>query len=187
MSMQLLKCISSRVLDELPRILEDSKYGKAVAALVKAVKDGIRDSKELEPLIAEAKREIRQEGEKEKPAYMDCVIFECKDNVVLKEEEQEALRNILMQEDVQGDERSKEIIEIFINEYMGGEVDFESEEYCEIGRDYISFNFFEEYNITEYPYDEEDMELVRTALNKLLGREVLGWYRIYGHMESNLE
>ncbi len=44
----------------------------------------------------------------------------------------------------------------------------ESADDCEIGEDYISFNFCDVAETKEFPYDEEDAELVMGALNKLL-------------------
>ena len=79
---------------------------------------------------------------------------------------------------------SQNVISAFIDEYMGGEIDIESVDDCEIGEDYISFNFCDMGGIEEFPYDKEDAELIMKALNKLLGEHIFDWYLIDGNMET---
>lgn len=185
-AIKLLKCIGNKTIDNLPEILEPfSAYGKSVGVFIKAVKDGVCDYNSLNSIKEEVKKELREAVEKEPiPQYMDCIIFGCREGCKLDEAQKESLRQILTLQSVDGDVENRKIISAFIDEYMGGEINVESTDECEIGEDYISFNFCDMAGTKEFPYDEEDAELVMGALNKLLKKELFDWYLIDGHMES---
>lgn len=185
-AIQLLKCIGSQTIANLPEILEPfSKYGKSVGALIKALKDGVCDYNSLNSMKEEVKKELIEAVEKEPiPKYMDCIIFGCRKGCQLAAVQKESLHQILTLQLADGDMESRKLISAFIDEYMGGEIDMENTDECEIGEDYISFNFCDMAGTKEFPYDEEDAELVMGALNKLLNEKLFDWYLIDGHMES---
>lgn len=182
----LLKCVGNRTVDNLPEILEPlSKYGKSIGTLIKAVKDGVCDYNSLNSIKEEVKKELRKAAEKEPiPKYMDCIIFGCREGCQLGSVQKESLQQILTLQLADGDVESQNIISTFIDKYMGGEIDMESTDECEIGEDFISFNFYDMAGTKEFPYDEEDAELVMGALNKLLDEKLFDWYLADGHMES---
>lgn len=183
---QLLKCIGSETIDNLPEILEPFlKYGKSVGAFIKAVKGGVCDYNSLNSMKEKAKKELIEAAENELvPKYMDCIIFGCRKGCRLRVVQKESLHRILTRQLADGDMESRKLISAFIDEYMGGEIDMENTDECEIGEDYISFNFCDMAGTKEFPYDEEDAELVMGALNKLLNEKLFDWYLIDGHMES---
>ena len=133
----------------------------------------------------EVKKELRNFAEKEPiPKYMDCIVFCCREGYQLGDVEKNSLQQILTQQLADGDVESQNVISAFIDEYMGGEINMESVDDCEMGEDYISFNFCDMGGTEEFPYDKEDAELIMKALNKLLGEHIFDWYLIDGHMET---
>lgn len=196
-----LRCFGSVTIDYLPDILEPfGTYGKALGTMVKMVKDGIGRFKEekeklekqgmqLPSLFEEVKRkafeELKQFSDKlEIPKFMDCVVFTCKYGTALSEEQQELLRKVFLQEQEGLDKESLLVVTEFLKEYMGGAVEVDCVDDCQIGDTYINFNFFDEYGEQEHPYEKEDMDLVMETLNNILGVEMFDYYLVSGHDES---
>lgn len=184
-AIKLLKYIGISTADNLSEILEPvSKYGKSIGLLIKAVKDGVNEYS-LNALKEDAKKEVRDAVDKEPvPNYMDCMIFFCKEGCRLDDAQKERLQQILTLQLADGDVESRKRIDEFVADYMGGEINLDSEDECEIGEDFIGFNFCDMLGTQEFPYNREYAELVMGALNKLLGEELFDWCLIDGHMDS---
>lgn len=185
-AMIILKCVGDETISNLPTILEPfSKYGKAIGICVKAMRDGLSKAEEIRKLKTEVVKEIKAETAALKPPkYMDCVIFTPKQGYLLTEDQMNILKAVLLQEYDSDDERSLTIAGEFIRQYMGGEINVDSTEECEIRNAYVSFNFFGEYKEDEHSYDEEDMQLVMEAFNAFLAEEVFDYFLVTGHEES---
>lgn len=172
-----VRCIGDEVIDKLPAIIEPLPCGKSVGTLVKAIKDGIHkySNEDVKKMMNEAKDEIKDTLKNtEHPEYMTNFLYTCKTGYCLSEEQKENLALILERDFPSNDESSLSIIGEFIDEYMGGSVDVNNEDECNIGNDYIYFNFFIDYDDV-FEYDKEYIDLVMNALNSLLGTEVFDY------------
>ncbi len=179
----LFRCIGSAVAENLPEILEPfSKYGSSIGAIIKAVNSGAEDYKKLKKKAVE---EIKQKvAETPNPNFMDCVIFTCKEGG-LTQKQQDMLVEILQRNFDSENENALAVIDEFISYYMGGNVEINSEDDCDIGTDYLYFNFYcDGVEIDEFPCDAEDMKILKGTLNLLLGEEVFDDFLISGHDKS---
>lgn len=193
--MDLLKCFGSAGAEDVESILEKIPvYGGLMSEIVKTAKKGYKRYIELYPdreiseeekreiLLEELKKAIKEkEASEGRPPYMDCVIYLCRKGYLLSEEQKEDISLVLEQEMECSDEESQKIIDLFIDEYMGGNLDVDNVDECSIGDDYIEFNFCD---VDEHKYDEEDLKLIMKALNGILGEEVFDFYHADGHTES---
>ena len=172
-----LKCIGGEIINELPDIMEPFPYGKAVGTLIKAIKEGIHkySSLEVKRMTNDAKKEIKDTlRNTETPRYMSNILYTCKAEYYLSEEQKENLALILQMDFPSDDVNSLAVISEFIEVYMGGSVDVDNEDECSIGNDYIYFNFTIDYD-EDFEYNKEDIDLVMNALNNLLGAEVFDY------------
>lgn len=113
----------------------------------------------------ESKREIAQQ---EKPEYICSMGLYCRKGFVFSKKQQNQVAAILERDFESGDEEALKIIDLFIDEYMGGEIVLGSDD-CYMGEDYLDFNFADG---ADYPYIEEDIILVMEAINRLLGENL---------------
>lgn len=185
---RVIQAMGNATVEELPNILEPfTKYGKSIQSVIKIVREGLRNAKNLEEKMQVCKTAKEQllelNAQYGPPNYMNSVLYICKDGVFLTTPRQEKLKQILQQELQSDDERSCLLIAEFIRQYMGGEIDVESIDECSIGNDYLSFYFFDD-GVNEYPYDEEALKLIMEAINSLMEEEIFDNYVSDGHMES---
>lgn len=190
-----MKSFGNVAVDYLPDVLEPfSKYGKAIGTLVKMVKEGKaavekelsdledRRGQEFEAVKKEAYEEFKIlcDGVK-KPVYADVVIFYCKNALDLSSEQKELIKMVLLQEYESDDNRCLEVISAFLEKYMGGSIDVESADDCEIGDTYVNFTFSP---YEEHSYNAEDMNAIMEALNSFLEVDVFDYFMVGGHDES---
>lgn len=185
---RIVKEIGNDTIDHLPDLLEAFQpYGHSIGTLVQVIRNGARTIKEVASGcdMEEVQQEIKAEYEKiGVPTYMDCVVFLCSKGMVLGQEQKNILESVLKQEYDSEDVKALQVIEAFINHYMGEIINVGNVDECEIGNRYINFQFNDDGGYREYPYDEDDLNLVMSALNGLLGDAYFDYYLVDGHDES---
>ena len=143
---KLLDCVGRAAARKLPEIVEPLPVcGKTLSNALAAVRQGIDDyrnqriSPEEYGRIQAAFHEAAQEeaAQAVPPAFMDCVIFQCKPGYTLTDAQQGMLADVLEG----GAEEENDIISGFISRYLGGTA-CEGEDYS-IGADYVGLNFME--------------------------------------------
>ena len=181
----LLECVGKAAARKLPEIVEPLPVcGKTLSNALAAVRQGIDDyrSQRISPeeygriqaAFHEAARE--EAAQAVPPAFMDCVIFQCKPGCTLTDAQQGMLADVLEGEA----EEENDIISGFISRYLGGTA-CEGEDYS-IGADYVGLNFME---YDEYPYDGEALSQLQEALNEIVGCEAFQYFVASGHEESH--
>ena len=181
----LLECVGKAAARKLPEIVEPLPVcGKTLSNALAAVRQGIDDyrSQRISPeeygriqaAFHEAARE--EAAQAVPPAFMDCVIFQCKPGYTLTDAQQGMLADVLEGEA----EEENDIISGFISRYLGGTA-CEGEDYS-IGADYVGLNFME---YDEYPYDGEALSQLQEALNEIVGCEAFQYFVASGHEESH--
>lgn len=193
----LLSCITKSAFENMSEILEKiPTVGGVLSESYKAVLKGVRDYQQHQTAEQEAKLKkqcydliIKEAKADQKPKYMSCVLFPCKDGASLSEEQQEIL-DCLFNGDIEGGENLSDDVESlgvivdFTDVYFGGGMSC-GEDY-EIGDNYISFNFFMDMlddDEVGYVYDEEPMIALANALNSILEQNIFKDYIIYGQDE----
>ena len=183
----LLECVGKAAARKLPEIVEPLPVcGKTLSNALAAVRQGIDDyrSQRISPeeygriqaAFHEAARE--EAAQAVPPAFMDCVIFQCKPGCTLTDAQQGMLADVLEGEA----EEENDIISGFISRYLGGTA-CEGEDYS-IGADYVGLNFME---YDEYPYDGEALSQLQEAFNEVVGCEAFQYFVASGHEESHGE
>ena len=184
---KLLDCVGRATARKLPEIVEPLPVcGKTLSNALSAVRQGIDDyrnqriSPEEYGRIQAAFHETAREeaAQAVPPAFMDCVIFQCKPGCTLTDAQQGMLADALEGE---AEEENDTVIG-FISRYMGGSVWRDDDYY--IGDDYVSLNFME---YDEYPYDGEALSQLQEALNEVVGCEAFQYFVASGHEESHGE
>ena len=182
---KLLDCVGRATARKLPEIVEPLPVcGKTLSNALSAVRQGIDDycnqriSPEEYGRIQAAFHETAREeaAQAVPPAFMDCVIFQCKPGCTLTDAQQGMLADALEGE---AEEENDTVIG-FISRYMGGSVWRDDDYY--IGDDYVSLNFME---YDEYPYDGEALSQLQEALNEVVGCEAFQYFVASGHEESH--
>lgn len=181
----LLECVGKAAARKLPEIVEPLPVcGKTLSNALAAVRQGIDDyrnqriSPEEYGRIQAAFHEAAQEeaAQAVPPAFMDCVIFQCKPGYTLTDAQQGMLADVLEGEA----EEENDIISGFISRYLGGTA-CEGEDYS-IGADYVGLNFME---YDEYLYDGEALSQLQEAFNEVVGCEAFQYFVASGHEESH--
>ena len=183
----LLECVGKAAARKLPEIVEPLPVcGKTLSNALAAVRQGIDDyrSQRISPeeygriqaAFHEAARE--EAAQAVPPAFMDCVIFQCKPGYTLTDAQQGMLADVLEGEA----EEENDIISGFISRYLGGTA-CEGEDYS-IGAGYVGLNFME---YDEYPYDGEALSRLQEAFNEVVGCEAFQYFVASGHEESHGE
>ena len=181
----LLECVGKAAARKLPEIVEPLPVcGKTLSNALAAVRQGIDDyrSQRISPeeygriqaAFHEAARE--EAAQAVPPAFMDCVIFQCKPGYTLTDAQQGMLADVLEG----GAEEENDIISGFISRYLGGTA-CEGEDYS-IGAGYVGLNFME---YDEYPYDGEALSRLQEAFNEVVGCEAFQYFVASGHEESH--
>ena len=181
----LLECVGKAAARKLPEIVEPLPVcGKTLSNALAAVRQGIDDyrSQRISPeeygriqaAFHEAARE--EAAQAVPPAFMDCVIFQCKPGYTLTDAQQGMLADVLEGEA----EEENDIISGFISRYLGGTA-CEGEDYS-IGAGYVGLNFME---YDEYPYDGEALSRLQEAFNEVVGCEAFQYFVASGHEESH--
>lgn len=186
---KIMKCIEDDTIDHLPDLLEPFKpYGRAIGALVQVIRNGGRTIQDVvaECNIEDIHKEMRDLYEKlGAPYYMSCVVYLCSKGKELKQEQKEILEEILLQKYDSLSRESLHVVEAFISKYMGENVDQGNIHDYKFGRNSITL-YFEEFGGTkEFRYNKGDLNLMKSALNTLLGEEVFDYFLVDGHDESN--
>ena len=123
-------------------------------------------------------------SKEEIPNFMDCAAYTCKQGYVLTNMDRDKIVGLLTQNYATDTEREAlEIVEEFIDGYMGGNITEENVDEYSVGDNYLSFNFFSDYG-DEYEYNEQYIETVMNAFNVLLGKNIFDCYAIGGHIDS---
>ncbi len=184
---KLLDCVGRATARKLPEIVEPLPVcGKTLSNALSAVRQGIDDyrnqriSPEEYGRIQAAFHETAREeaAQAVPPAFMDCVIFQCKPGCTLTDAQQGMLADVLEG----GAEEENDIISGFISRYLGGTA-CEGEDYS-IGAGYVGLNFME---YDEYPYDGEALSRLQEAFNEVVGCEAFQYFVASGHEESHGE
>ena len=127
------------------------------------------------------RRELKAERDIKNPKYINAAIFSLDDEVHdLSESERHKLEDTLKGNmDAETPELSR-FVSAFSQDYFAN--DYEAcDNPVEIGNRYIAFNFDD---MSDHPYDEEDLKLIMEMLNKIIERNAFCEYEGLGTDDS---
>ena len=177
--------IAGKILVEIKKSMDKAKAeGKSEEEVKKAgadtTKNLVRESGGVFGFVKALKKEVKENREVKNPKYINCAIFSVDPEDKLTEEEQELIISVLFEGAETEDEELNRFVELFINDYFGGDAEACDNAY-EVEAEYVAFNFDDS---RDHDYSEEDLVLIRDELNKIVGREVFVDYEGAGTDDS---
>ena len=174
-----------KVLGEVQKLCEDVK----TACQSKAGEDN-SFAKELKELIDKCggenafrkalRQELKVERDSENPTYINAAIFLLDEADALSESEQQKLVDVIRGNIEAETSEVKKFVCAFREDYFADDYD-SCDNPIEVGAGYIAFNFDD---MSDHPYDEEDLQLIMDMLNKMLGRDAFCEYEGLGTDDS---
>lgn len=177
--------IAGKILIEVKKIGEEVKAaGKSKEEEEAVYKEAVRQLVERyggkAAFLEAIRKELKAERASKNPTYINCAVFETAVNDSLSELEQQKLVDTLTSKAEAETVEIARFANAFREDYFGDNYEA-CDNAIEIGEGYIAFNFDD---MSDHPYDEEDLKTIRDMLNKMVGREVFDEYEGFGTDDS---
>ena len=170
--------IAGKVLVEVKKIADEVKAsGKAQEEAVNKLIEECGGEAEFKKKLHD---EVKSERDTKNPKYINAAIFCINGAEGLSDEEQEKLVDTLTGEAEAETGEIARFVDAFCEDYFASDHD-SCDCPIEIGQEYIAFNFDD---MSDHPYDEEDLQIIMDELNKILGRAAFSEYESLGTDDS---
>lgn len=170
--------IAGKILAEVRKIAEEVKIsGKTQEELLNQLVEKCGGKAEFKKKL---QKELETECNTRNPKYINAAIFIVADGDGLSDEEQTQLIETLLGESETETEEITKFVDAFCEDYFSSDYTA-CDNPIEIGQSYIAFNFDD---MSDHPYDDEDLELIMDMLNKIVGREAFCEYESLGTEDS---
>lgn len=168
--------VAGKIMTELKKIVQEVKESEKEKALAQAVEKcgGAAE------FVKELRQEIKMQYGGRNPRYMNFAVFLVAEGESFSKEEQMKLEDTLKGELEAETKEIATFVNAFREEYFSDNYDA-CENAIETDEDNISFNFCD---MTDHPYDEDDLKIIMDKMNEILGRKVFCEYIGFGTDDS---